>query len=127
MTKKLRKFWVKVEDVQLSVEPNKKRGQLRSSIRKGQVPLQSKLAWLRLDPEEMGTEQLECLSILSALETWMTSRRLRSRDVFGMIQTSKKSNALTAAEFHRATQYLNLDSRPTIEQIELLYERIDVN
>mmetsp|Transcript_7115 Transcript_7115/g.17670 ORF Transcript_7115/g.17670 Transcript_7115/m.17670 type:complete len:1323 (+) Transcript_7115:24-3992(+) len=117
-----RKVWVLMEDI---IETEKPFRFARSGDGRGSMEgLGQTVEWVSKDFDEMTDKELYAMSILSCMEDWMGSHKMRSRDVFAQINKNNDGH-IGDAEFAQGLRSVPLEEPPTDEQVADILEILD--
>jgi len=88
--------------------------------------IRTRLEWLNKDFGEMTEDEMRCVTLLSAMEDWVTDRRLRVRDVFGMIDQDASGN-LGPEEILKGVDFMGLENPPDVDMCQKVLILIDAD
>jgi Ca2+-binding EF-hand superfamily protein len=115
-----RRAWYPYQLLVMSLQPyivkgDKENGSGRSCGR---------LEWIQKDFLAMSKSELECLSLISAIDDWMRDHRKRARDVFGILDQDE-SGSLDCYEFLKGISFMRLENTPELSDVESMIALID--
>jgi len=84
------------------------------------------VSWIHCDLSDMSELELRTLSILAAVDEWILERRVRCRDVFGMVDKDGTGD-IGPKEIFMGIQLMSLDSPPTYEEVEAMMPLLDAD
>lgn len=118
MTRQGKKRWYQFEDLKHCG------GTFRLIEAKAEKDVATRCEWVNRDIGEMSDIEIKAMSLLSAMEDWMSDHRLRVRDVFGMIDQSG-DRGLSGKEILKGVEFMSLENCPSLQDMEQILELID--